>query len=250
MEEVLPNPRSASLKMLEFCKTTIIGHESAFYKVAMQDGEKPLNLSDLKNKDTMKRFLYVGAQTYFNSIYDSLAYKNNVHIITQFNEFVRLLNHNPICILNNLLHIFIALHEKLDRYKLSTSSYDNYMRSVDVCISEVFDEKLEDMIISYFDHECDNDETIEPLPEGKQQFYLSESPVETSASSFSQTFHSVHDNYKKIKRCDNCGKGKRPEANLQVCSWCKEVYYCNKECQREHWSKKHKNTCSKKYAKK
>eukprot|EP01084_Bolivina_argentea_P128448 227060_1 len=40
------------------------------------------------------------------------------------------------------------------------------------------------------------------------------------------------------KHCDNCGKS----GVSSRCSACQTVYYCNKQCQSDHW-KNHKTQC-------
>jgi len=41
--------------------------------------------------------------------------------------------------------------------------------------------------------------------------------------------------------CANCHKGGE-EVSLKVCSLCKEVYYCSRECQKKNF-KAHKQVC-------
>ena len=41
-------------------------------------------------------------------------------------------------------------------------------------------------------------------------------------------------------KCGRTGGGARPR--LQICVRCRAVYYCNRECQRAHWSQ-HRGSC-------
>ena len=45
-----------------------------------------------------------------------------------------------------------------------------------------------------------------------------------------------------MSRCAWCNK-QAPLSELQQCSACKEVMYCNKTCQRAHWKQSHKLVC-------
>ena len=45
----------------------------------------------------------------------------------------------------------------------------------------------------------------------------------------------------KFRFCENCGS--EIEDKILVCSSCKKVAYCNRQCQKAHW-KAHKKTCS------
>ena len=44
----------------------------------------------------------------------------------------------------------------------------------------------------------------------------------------------------KFRTCENCGIAIQ---RIHVCSGCRKVAYCNKQCQRTHW-KVHKKTCT------
>ena len=50
----------------------------------------------------------------------------------------------------------------------------------------------------------------------------------------------------KFRFCENCGS--EIEDKILVCSSCKKVAYCNRQCQKAHW-KSHKKTCSHKVSK-
>merc|ERR1711971_947140 len=53
----------------------------------------------------------------------------------------------------------------------------------------------------------------------------------------------------KTTRCFNCmiynWTSEITKNMLMNCQKCKAVYYCSKECQKEHWIKVHKKHCSK-----
>jgi hypothetical protein len=47
--------------------------------------------------------------------------------------------------------------------------------------------------------------------------------------------------------CTNCLRlesGLEEGKKLMKCSWCKQVSYCSRECQKEHWKKFHKKECT------
>lgn len=44
-----------------------------------------------------------------------------------------------------------------------------------------------------------------------------------------------------INECDNCGK-KEGDSELKLCSRCKKVYYCSRECQKKAY-RVHKRYC-------
>ncbi|KXJ13382.1 hypothetical protein AC249_AIPGENE11864 [Exaiptasia diaphana] len=42
-----------------------------------------------------------------------------------------------------------------------------------------------------------------------------------------------------------CAFCKNPSKDLKKCTGCKKVFYCNRECQKQHWKKEHKLVCYK-----
>lgn len=51
------------------------------------------------------------------------------------------------------------------------------------------------------------------------------------------------------RQCGMCGSfkggaGEHGVPKLVKCGWCKQEWYCGKECQREHWKIEHKDSCS------
>jgi hypothetical protein len=47
--------------------------------------------------------------------------------------------------------------------------------------------------------------------------------------------------------CNNCFRlesGLEEGKKLMICGWCKQVSYCSRECQMEHWKKFHKKECT------
>ena len=47
-----------------------------------------------------------------------------------------------------------------------------------------------------------------------------------------------------FKKCNNCGNAEaKGKMVFGVCGGCKQAFYCSPECQKEDWSKKHKNEC-------
>ena len=50
-----------------------------------------------------------------------------------------------------------------------------------------------------------------------------------------------------VVTCANCGKGEECAGNLKVCTACKMVKYCNRDCQIAH-RPQHKTACKKRAA--
>lgn len=46
-----------------------------------------------------------------------------------------------------------------------------------------------------------------------------------------------------VRQCDNCNTMETPDAKLLQCSRCKFANYCSKDCQRAHWTIRHKKVC-------
>jgi hypothetical protein len=71
--------------------------------------------------------------------------------------------------------------------------------------------------------------------------------LKTSRQNAKKTMKSyVEANHGSDEMCTNCyrlesglGEGKK----LMICGWCKQVNYCSRECQTEHWKKFHKKEC-------
>jgi hypothetical protein len=45
------------------------------------------------------------------------------------------------------------------------------------------------------------------------------------------------------RQCAQCGGHGDPDTKLVQCAACKQVYYCNSECQRAHWFAAHRDQC-------
>ena len=54
-----------------------------------------------------------------------------------------------------------------------------------------------------------------------------------------------------IRKCANCRALENHGCikKLKKCGYCREVYYCDVECQKYDWNTTHKNKCSRKYKK-
>ena len=50
-----------------------------------------------------------------------------------------------------------------------------------------------------------------------------------------------------LSMCANCGKGEEESGKLKSCNACKEVQYCNRDCQLAHCPM-HKKACKKRAA--
>jgi hypothetical protein len=59
--------------------------------------------------------------------------------------------------------------------------------------------------------------------------------------------NAAEQNYGKDEMCAYCyvlESGMQEGETLSKCGWCKQVTYCSRECQTEHWKTAHKKECA------
>jgi hypothetical protein len=54
----------------------------------------------------------------------------------------------------------------------------------------------------------------------------------------------LHGNDEMCTNCLRLESGLEEGKKLMICGWCKQVNYCSRECQMEHWKKFHKKECT------
>ncbi|XP_078673230.1 uncharacterized protein LOC144912188 isoform X2 [Branchiostoma floridae x Branchiostoma belcheri] len=77
----------------------------------------------------------------------------------------------------------------------------------------------------------------------KQTEKLPEKPVANGSSVCPEKLQVKR---RKIRECGFCGKLSTPEQKFSKCGSCLHVYYCSRDCQKQHWKAGHKNQCRKK----
>lgn len=136
---------------MDFCKNTIVGHESGLYK-SIHQGLMRLSPESLKD-EAMIGPITLLTMNYMNSAYRSLILKNDKYIMTQFEEMQKLHNHSAICLLNIIFFLLINLHSSLARSQFNLSSYDDYMQCVDIGLEKALF-KYHKELINKLSHTC------------------------------------------------------------------------------------------------
>ena len=134
----------------QFCESTMLGHESGFYKACGSLIPVP--------RDKLKTGMFLplirdATCSYLNNTYRSLIIKNDPYIIQKFGEMQSVNHHSAICLLNIIAMIIMNVHFNLDRENLDITSYDKYMESIKAQIND----KLKEMngkLTSTISHEC------------------------------------------------------------------------------------------------
>lgn len=211
----------------EFLLGVATGHESGLYKSFVM-ASQPLYV--LRDEKVVSGMLQRVALKFFNDTYDGMAMLSGLPGVVppriqmqgmsfQFHEMCTSIDHSPVCLINIAFRLYFELHLKIPRSGLNLSSYEAYMASVkkELAAGIIRLGPIE----ALFSHECKGEAVCEPMPAGKQMFYLL--PADT-------------------EKCANCKKPREIVEKLQKCGGCKKVLYCGVDCQRAHRSA-HKSLC-------
>jgi hypothetical protein len=141
--------------IVEFCKNTVKGHESGFFKLISRE-TIPMSVSDLSvnNNVTIKNFIINATGKYLNSCYRSLIREDDPFIVNEFLNMTKIMKHSEICLLNIIFSVILKIHLELDRTKLNHSSYENYMTSVRDEIN-IKSSGICDILSNSLSHNCD-----------------------------------------------------------------------------------------------
>ncbi|KXJ13390.1 hypothetical protein AC249_AIPGENE11907 [Exaiptasia diaphana] len=93
--------------------------------------------------------------------------------------------------------------------------------------------------VSYCNHECQT----QHWRKQHRQYCLVSTERAPSKGLCSQTKSMKADLQTSLDLC--CAFCKNPSKDLKKCTGCKKVFYCNRECQKQHWKKEHKLVCNK-----
>lgn len=136
--------------IVDFCHETIIGHESAFYKVFAIKEKSPAILTSIQ----ITGLIASATVTYLNNIYVSLITQNDPTTITEkFESMCKINNHSAICLLNIICTMITNLHLNFDREKLDTKTYDTYMMTVKKQLENTFASTIE-ILNKSISHQC------------------------------------------------------------------------------------------------
>lgn len=150
----MAEPRTTLARtILEFCKTTIMGHESGMFKSFYHRGTA---IDD----NTYKMIIQISAANYLNSVYKSLILKDSEYITTIFDRITAISNHSKICLLNIILPIVIAMHLKIERSEQQFGNndqfhvyYNKHMNSVARQLDQIENDIIESLSRT-LSHEC------------------------------------------------------------------------------------------------
>lgn len=134
-----------SLKIQDFIRKTLLGQESAIYKLSSNENFNIFSegMNVLKNKlndDQIKIIFYSFIENYLNQCYRSLILKDDQYVCSSFGSMKKCCNHSEVCLLNIIAFYLSEVMQKMDRKLLDISSYDSYMSSADQIISKMLKE--------------------------------------------------------------------------------------------------------------
>lgn len=238
------------IKMLDFMKTTIYGHERGMAKIAFRIINHPTssNVSPAYLKSEEFKLFLIGAnENYFNGIFDALIAVNDKadphydqHIVDTFAGFRAILDHSPQCLALVIAYATVSAHVAIDREKLDLSSYDSYMKSVETLIEDIFKVITPDFITK-INHRCEGPKVIEKLPPGQRALYFRAETTRNAQTVPTQTVPAQTVPTDIKTKCVVCGK-----KTSKYCTGCSVRYYiCSVGCQKIDWSS-HPQTCARK----
>jgi len=143
--------------MLEFISNTITGHESGFYK--LMNGSE-----DTLKSDQMRTAIDLSSVNYLNQAYKSLIKNDDEYFAKYFKAMAGIMNHSYICLLNIILVHMLNIHEAIKRSDLDTSTYDNYMTTIEVQIKNLSN-STRPLIVESISHDCHGEDIKDCDPE-------------------------------------------------------------------------------------
>lgn len=148
--------------ILDFTKNSIMGTESGLYKTLKQLVRSPII------KNVQMNFLV----EYFNGAYRAIILNGDQYFVSKFSEMHNILDHSYICLLNITFAICIQLVEIINRDELDISSYDNYMESLAIQITnnEIFKPEV---VAQFLSHTCQGID-IKTCDPNEPMFYAKE----------------------------------------------------------------------------
>ena len=148
-----------AIDMIKMAKGVITGHESGMYKAASggtrineAGGTRGFTLDVLKDKKIQKMIISM-TEMYFNKQCKYFTEKTVPHF-ELWKRMIELLDHSILCMMMMMSQMTVSFHVNMDRSKLDTSSYDNYMKSVKEYLDILFNAEFLLGIIKMLSHEC------------------------------------------------------------------------------------------------
>ncbi len=155
----------------KFVKNTIIGQESAMFKV-LYFKDKTL-LQGLKEL-VMLQFQLNALETYLNTCYDGLVTEDDPYIKEQFGAMQKIMDHSPVCLINFVAVSCVNVYVALNRSTFDVSSYTEYIESV----ATECDKNIEIITVANADkvnHKCEGSKKAPALDPGQKMFTFNHS---------------------------------------------------------------------------
>lgn len=180
----------------------------------------------------LKNELLVG---YLNYYFKSIILGDDETVVNYFTLMQEVGGHSHVCV---LLKIFKITQFTVKTFNLSNSKIDNY--NDEVSFEKVATEELESFLIPVlekiiFEKKCEGPMNMELLDPERPLFVIGKSP---------KVFYTENNELKSGVLCANCKNVQK--GTEKRCARCKNVVYCNRECQEKHW-KEHRKECVKPY---
>lgn len=215
-EKILPSEFNTKLEekfstYIEFTTQCITGTYMSYYRIY--------------KKFNIKTTFISGICIYLNMCYKSLILKDDPFVVENFKKMQ---NHSPNCLLNIIFKIAKVIIEKYDFTYLE----NQYINSIRNSIRN----KIKDDIIDscfFLAHECSGPKDISNEDPNKPFFEMN---LRIDHNDNDQNPNSI----KIGVVCFYCGKLSQ---KIKKCSRCKSIHYCDKNCQQKDWEN-HKKYCT------
>lgn len=127
----MSNDPALSELICNFVYTTIVWHESQYYKM-ITDSTRNINLESLKNTNEMKGLIAFSITKNMNNIYKDLLTNTsqNQKVSIMFKEMSEVSGCSTLCLLNLVYSSLLSTHKKLKREHLVINTQDEYVKSI------------------------------------------------------------------------------------------------------------------------
>ncbi|AYV85620.1 MAG: putative orfan [Satyrvirus sp.] len=142
----------------------IVGFEIALYKMVLEKYPDKLKLLSSNHQPFITIFRDAH-EKYYTSTYNSIAKKDNKHVVVIFDMLQKISGHSYSCLLNILANLIVSIHFNIDRKKLDYRKYESYLETLNEEINVTSSiAKINDL----FNHKCSKTEQLNPLLHGEK----------------------------------------------------------------------------------